>query len=162
MQTNRTHVFAVEHPPRFNHGGVALSVLASEVDAALATKAGTPDVCLINATVNYGCTESADPDTWKANYAYIIDAVHTKWPACQIYCARMWQDDAPSQICMDYINDTLIPQVIAGRDYCHLGIDERLILPGEDNGATYTADGTHPNAAGNALIAEAWLSVLGY
>lgn len=63
---------------------------------------------------------------------------------------------------LDNMNDVLLPSVLSTRSsWAHPGIDERLILEGGDDGATFTADGVHPTDAGYELEATAWLSVLG-
>jgi lysophospholipase L1-like esterase len=49
-----------------------------------------------------------------------------------------------------------IDDIVALRSDCHVGPDERVFLENGDDGATYTGDGTHPNAAGYQLTADEW------
>jgi lysophospholipase L1-like esterase len=98
--------------------------------------------------------------TWESNAEYILDAFHVKWPLAQVYLMRPWRRGYNSEA------DTLagwIGTVVAARPtFAHLGPDERVFLKGADDGATYTSDGVHPNAAGYVLTAAQWQTVLGY
>ena len=87
--------------------------------------------------------------------------MHTKWASAKIYCMRPWYlaYSAAADTCA-----TWIAAVIAARSsFCYLGPDERVFLENGDGGATHIGgDGVHPNAAGYALTAAQWRSVLGY
>lgn len=97
--------------------------------------------------------------TFEANYGYIADAFHAKWPSAQIYCMRVWRRSYGAN-CDTFAS--WVANVVAARaSFCHLGPDERIFLENGDDGATYTSDGTHPNAAGYVLTASKWQAVIG-
>lgn len=149
--------------------GWSVGYVRSNIDTLLAARPQTPEYIMFNLGANDVDGDSHDVladgtgATWQSNLAYIIDAVHTKWPDAQIYFMRPWErGDATKQAKLDLIGDILIPAVMAGRDYCHLGPDERVFLENGDDGVTYTSDGTHPNEAGQRLTAAQWVETLGY
>jgi lysophospholipase L1-like esterase len=88
---------------------------------------------------------------------YVLAAVHTKWPACQIYIMRPWRRGEAAD-CNTLA--TWIADIVALLDYAHEGPDERVFLENGDDGATYTSDGIHPNEAGSALTAQQWRTLL--
>jgi lysophospholipase L1-like esterase len=98
---------------------------------------------------------------WESDALYIIDAIRAKWPSAKVYIMRPWTRGAGMATA-----NTLagwIGTVVAARPGgAFLGPDERVFLENGDNGVTYTIDGTHPNAAGYALTAAQWKTVLGY
>ena len=105
---------------------------------------------------NDGVTEA----TWKANYGYILDAIHAKWPNALLYVMRPWTRgyNAECDLFAAWIGDL----VTARAGWAFLGPDERDFLENGDDGVTYTSDGTHPNTAGYALTAAQWQAVMGY
>jgi lysophospholipase L1-like esterase len=143
--------------------GWTAAMWAGQIDTDLATLSDIPEFVVVNLGTN-DVEPNAAPlveATWEADYAYILDAIHTKWPNAKVYCARTWRRyNNGDQTAMD---DTWIPAVLSTRStWADVGIDERVILEGGDNGVTYTSDGIHPNAAGYALMAAGWQSVMGY
>lgn len=156
-----------EDPARIAVVGATSSSTASNIDSDLAARTDNPIVVLINLGVNdYDSLQLGQTNQWKTDYAYILDALHTKWPSVPIYCARVWgrsrMTDAPPAYSLTYLDDVLLPDVLSTRSWALLGIDERNLLPDDDDGATYTDGGIHPNPAGYALEAAAWKTVLGY
>lgn len=148
----------MEAPSRFAHGGYTTAALRAVIDADIAAA----DTTVIPRVIFYqmGANDVADAPTmadeagWKTNTAYIFDALHAAYPAAHIYVAILWTDRSPSN-CL--IINAWMATVIATRSaWCHWGIDEVAVLEAGDGGATYTADGTHPNAAGYARMAAAW------
>jgi lysophospholipase L1-like esterase len=131
---------------------------AAEIDAELAASSANPGYILFNLGVTDVDALPAEA-TWKANIGYILDAMHAKWPSAKIYMMRVWRRDYGSE-CNTL--DGWIDAIIAARDYCYTGPDERVFLENGDDGATYTTDGIHPNAAGYALTAAQWQTVMGY
>ena len=131
---------------------------AAAIDAELAASSANPGYILFNLGVTDADAWPAEA-TWKANIGYILDAMHTKWPRALIYMMRVWRRDYSAE-CNTL--DGWIDAIIAARDYCRTGPDERVFLENGDNGVTYTADGIHPNAAGYALTATQWQTAIGY
>lgn len=97
--------------------------------------------------------------TWQNNYLSAIDQIHTQWPDAQIYLTKPWKQQSGGD---DTVFDTMagwIDNVIAARAaFVHEGDDERVWF--EPNVATYSDDGIHYNAAGQAAAAAARLAVL--
>ncbi len=132
------------------------------IDARLAAYDGTEPVLhvLMNWGVNDIRFEAITEVTWKANYLYIIDAVHTKWPNASIWLMRPWviNENADSDMIAGWIADV----VAARSSYTFLGPDERVWLKGADNGATHTSDGVHYDRSGKIEAANQWKTTLGY
>lgn len=136
------------------HSGYTTAQLADAIDADIAAYSGiTPTSVLLNIGVNDGAVSDAD---LRADYGYIADALHTRWTGITVYCARVWR----RSISFANLDDVIIPQVISTRPWCALGIDERTVLEGGDDGVTNTSDGIHPNAAGYLAWAAAWAALL--
>lgn len=144
-------------------GGWQTADLAANIDASLAAYSGTPDFCLINIGVNdFG--ETFDQGTfradWLADMGYVLDALHTKWASTLIRVAQVWRQGYDDQAAI--LDDDYIVTAISGRSYCAIGMDERTFLPGGDDGATNTIDGTHPSTAGLILQGWNWIVNLGW
>lgn len=141
--------------------GLTLAQLRTFIDADLAAMADSPSVrfILVNATVN-GMGYGLIGPQWQTDLAYIVDALHTKYPSATVYIAKPWARDKGTE------PDTLagyIDDIIASRAaWAAAGPDERVWLENGDNGTTYTADGVHYTAAGNAAAAAQWKAALGY
>lgn len=148
-----------ERPPRLATTGWRMADVYGAIDAALAARVDSPAYVLCNIGVNdashFGELVEA---TWKMQYRYVVDAIHTRWPAAAIYLARVWERGFGADC--DTV-DGWIADVIVGRPFCHVGIDERVYLENGDDGVTYTADGVHPNAAGYVLTAAEWRTAIG-
>jgi hypothetical protein len=161
------------HGPRFDvgnpigsqgalaRGSNDVADMKALVDADLATMFyPTPDCILSNlgsVELVFGLPAQAQ---WEADYAYILDAFHTKWPNAQVYLARPWRRD------VDANANTIagwIDNVLAARSgWAHLGPDERVVIKASDNGVANTVDGLHLSLAGVTVWVDAWLGVLGY
>jgi len=143
-------------------GGVTTHTVASGIDAFLATlnnQDKLPEWVLINLGSNdlQGADNgSLTKAAWTADLAYILDAVHAKWPAVMVGVMRpYWLGYNTGMTRMD---DTWIPEVVASRSaWAIVGPDERVFL---EEGVT--VDVTHPNAAGYVLTAAAWQTAMGY
>jgi len=152
-----------ETPGRFATGGWTTSDLDTYTAANIGTAAGTPNYALINIGVNDLSAIQAttlDEATWKASMPSILDDIHATHASCQIYIMRVWARTYGTEC--DTLAGWIADLVTLNSSFVHLGPDERVFLENGDDGATYTADGTHPNAAGYALSAIQWQSVLGY
>lgn len=144
-----------ERPLRIAQNGRTTALAKAAVDAELAAAVGTPDYILYN----LGANDTDFDATWHTNTAYILDALHAKWPNAKIYMAVTWE--RVTGFAYNLAHRAAINTAIAGRSYCYIGIDE-LTLENGDDGATYfNVDGTHPNRAGYIKTAQLWKAVLG-
>ena len=151
----------VEYPTRIASGGITVALMQDEIDVDLAAATGTPEFVLINLGTNDAGSLPIEA-TWKADYAYILDAIHTKWATAKVYCMRVWNKNHEADC------DTMatwLAAIIAPRSaWCYVGPDERVFLKGSDNGVSLTipADGVHPNPAGYQVTADQWRLSMGY
>jgi hypothetical protein len=82
-----------------------------------------------------------------ADTVYCLLALHAACPGALIYMARVWERG--SQVWLDDVQRVAVADLAAVYPWVRAGIDERLTLEAGDDGATWTADGTHPtNPAG--------------
>lgn len=147
-----------ERPFKIAHGGNTTAQLKALIDADLAAATGTPDYILVNATINDTAPLPVEA-TWKTNYAYILDAFHAKWPNAVILVAYVWGIGRDSDC------NTLalwIDAVLSPRPWARVGLDERIVLKGSDNGASAMFDTVHPNRLGYIATAAAWQMSMGY
>lgn len=157
------------HEPtaRIAVSGTTVALRRASIDADLAMRdSPAPDYILIDLGVNDMGTDlwpmpasQAKQDTWVANYQYLIDALHTKYPSARIGLMRVWRRGYTDS--NNLVDDTLLPLVIAGRSWAFLGPDCRVVIENGDDGVTYTSDGIHYNAAGQVIIAQAWKVAMG-
>lgn len=107
----------------------------------------------------FGDAAAGNEAAWKADLAYIWDAMHTKWPNAQIYYSETWRQGYDDE------SDTLATwyaAVASGRSYVHLCDNERSWVKGADDGATMFWDGIHFSRAGAAEKARLAAACLGY
>lgn len=159
-----------ENATRIAVSGTGVAARAAVIDADLAARPDTPapeTIMVSLGTNDIGENTFAAPavaTAWETNMGIIVDALHTKWASAQIYLARPWKPtEALYAADADAMADTLIPNVISTRAWCHLGPDETVYLENGDDGATYILpppDGIHPNEAGYAATAAQWKAVL--
>ena len=155
-------------------GRTVHTVKVSDIDARLALLDATPapEYALINLGTNDAGEAIGDGSTWVTEYQYIIDAIHTKWASCQVYLMRPYRPDFLNDPSVPYDFATpiaaikaLIPDVISGRAWAHLGPDETVFLENGDGGATYinlvVGDCIHPLPPGYTLTAQQWKTALG-
>ena len=133
-------------------GGRTVASAQDAVDTELAAITSTIHAILFNLGKNDADDALVAVD-WKADLAYILDAMHTKWPSAIISIMKPWRRDYLTP-CNNMV--TWIGEVIASRLWCSYGPDERIFLEGGDNGVTYTDDGVHPNATGEVLTGQQW------
>lgn len=139
-------------------GGATVASKLATIETDLGAVVRTPEIALLNLGAN-DVNSLPSEAQWTADYLATLDAIHARWPACQCYIMRPWRRGYASQ-CNSLA--TWIAAIVAARSsFAHLGPDERVFLENGDDGATYTTDGTHPNAAGYALTAVQWRSVIG-
>lgn len=116
-------------------------------------------------TINLGANDfvnggaaAGNQANWIGQYQAVIDQLHGQCPGARIGIVQPWSRN------WDTESDRLaawIPSVVSGRAWAYVGPDERVILKGADNGATYTVDGIHPTAGGYGLEAAAWITAFG-
>lgn len=123
-----------------------------------------PKYVLLNVGVNdVGfVTPWALPDqtTWKNNYRSVLSAIHTLWPLAQMFVTKPWKTQVGGD---DTMWDTMagwIDDLVAEQSYLSAGDDERSWF--EPNVATYSDDGIHWNATGQAAAAVIKQTTLGY
>lgn len=156
-------MLAIGHPVTMTtiaRTGATVASMKALVDADLAA---TTAVEVGSALVNLGINETGSlpsQATWEGDLGYILDAFRVKWPQVSVYVMRPWQRDCGADC--DTIA-TWIGNVVGARSaWAFVGPDERMFLENGDDGVTYTSDGKHPNAAGYALTAAQWQTVIGY
>lgn len=97
---------------------------------------------------------------WVTWYRAVIDAMHAKAPNAKIGLAIAWRRgyNADADLAAGYI-----AEVVQGRPWAYVGIDERVILQGVDDGVSETNanDGIHPTTAVYAVEANAWITIMG-
>ena len=149
----------VEYPTRIATGGATVASRALSIGTDIAASLGTPEYILFNLGANDVAALPLEA-TWKADCTTIINALHAKWPLAKIYMMRPWRQSYLTECnsIATWINDL----VGLNTGVVYNGPDERVFLEGGDDGATYTVDGIHPNAAGYALTATQWVTALGY
>lgn len=96
--------------------------------------------------------------TWLANYRTLIAGYHAIYPNAAIYLVKPWRRSYGTE-CNTLA--TRIDTLAAEETHVYVGIDERTVIENGDDGVTMTSDGIHPNAAGWAASATAWIAVLG-
>lgn len=151
----------VANPARYALGGWTTQNVTDGIDAALTARSDTP--AWVGSNLGANDINGADPGvTWKNNTEYIALACRTKW-GCPFYQSKIWRRcDANQAANLVSINSSIDALVAKYPDWFRVGVNEASYLPGSDDGATYTSDGVHPNAAGAALLATGWKAVLGY
>jgi lysophospholipase L1-like esterase len=157
MSTDIVQFYKVNDP--LAHGGYTVALVKAGIDQWLTCVGYPPQALLINLGVNDAGTLPAEV-TWKANYQYILDAIHTKFPGASIYLMRIWCRGLAAHCAT--LNGWIGDLVTLNSTFVHLGPDESVFLENGDDGVTYTADGIHPNAAGYQLTADKWRETLGY
>jgi lysophospholipase L1-like esterase len=144
-------------------GGSTVASMQAQIDSWIASSVpvgGVPSYILLNLGVNDAGTTLPPEATWEANYEYILDALHTKWPYARLYL--MYPGCAGDSVSNLNTLHTWINVILAARStFAFAGPDEQVWLANGDNYTTYTIDGTHYNAAGEALAATEWKTVLG-
>lgn len=149
-----------ERPYKYAVGGYDVGEMDTYMQANLANTVGNPGTVLINMGANDAVQPTPQVD-FEAQLTSIIDQCRTKWgTGIQIYVAKPWRSDesANCDILAGYIDNVIATYASNVYD----GPDERIWLENGDNGATYTSDGIHYNAAGAIEAADQWLTVLGY
>lgn len=159
LLTNESGDYWVQPVMPLAVSGYTVAQLATYVSSNISSVDGDTELIWINIGVNDAAGTLPAEATWKANLQSIISDFHTQCPAADIYISRVWASSDPTDCATinGWIND-----VVALYAYVYAGDDESVWLENGDNGATYTSDGTHYNAAGNLEAANQRLAALGY
>jgi lysophospholipase L1-like esterase len=148
-----------EQPIRFGVSGYSTADMKAYFDANFAAVTATANFIAIALGANDLVSLPVEA-TWKANMSSIIDRCIAKWPGIQIYIVRAWRRTYGTNA--NTVAGWVADIVALYPSNCHLGPDERVWLENGDDGATYTVDGTHYNAAGEPVCAARWLTSMGY
>lgn len=143
--------------PRNGVSGRTWATAAAAVDAELTLYAYAPDYIFVNLGAN-DVLSLPSQGVIETNIAYVLDAYHAKFPSALIYVDYPWRQgsDSACNTLAGYIDN-----VRSSRAWALGGMDERTTLKGGDNGATYYADGVHPNSLGHSLWASLRKQMLG-
>lgn len=148
-----------EYPLRIAVGGYTVFDLRDYLAANRSLSQGylVQQICL-NIGVN-GIGQVLVEADFKAAYRTILDMLIADHPGANIYCARIWRSDFPAEV---ITVNSWINAIIAEYAAALPGIDESVWLENGDNGATYSVDGVHYNAAGEIVAAAQWKTAMGY
>ena len=144
-------------------GGRTVATTQDNIDAGLAAISDTANYVLINLGSNDAGSLPAE-NTFKTDYRYIIDAIHTKWPSAVIYLAKpvlLAGVPASTPVAAVATLHGWIDDLVAEYAYVYEGIDE-TDLEGGDGYVTYFTDTTHYTNAGTRRAGELWAAILGY
>lgn len=137
--------------------GYTVATYKDIIDARLAASDIEQDYVLINLGTN-DVQAMPTEATWKSNYQYIVDAMHTKWPSALIYITKPWRSGYITEpVTMAGWIDDLIA---ANTGLCFEGINENVWF--QNGVATYSDDGIHYNTAGSTEAINQWVTVFGY
>lgn len=140
-------------------GGATVASRKASIDADLALRTQTFKAVLINLGANDVGSMPAQA-TFETNLAYILDALHAKWPNARILVASSWRRgfDSESATLKSWEANVLAtrgPWAVAGPD-------EAVFIKQADDGASCTSDGTHWNSTCYQAEALEWAQDLGY
>lgn len=114
--------------------------------------------------MNWGVNDLDGPltqSTWESQYSQIVEWAHAVYPNAKIYLAYPWRRGYDSECTVLH---QWIDSVIASHSaYTFAGVDEAIVIKGNDDGAAATTDGVHhSNPIGITLYAEATQVSLGF
>jgi lysophospholipase L1-like esterase len=154
LRESGTYERVVYNPPQLAIFATTTAGLNAATDAWLAAQNSTPDLVLLNIGINdisIGTTQA----TFESNLGSLLDKVHVRYPEARVLVMRPWRQNFNSQC--DQMDNFWIPNVLSSRSsWAFLGPDERVFLKHNDNGASRTTDGVHPNIEGYHQTALAW------
>ncbi len=131
--------------------------IKDRIDDSLAALDGTPDYILMDLGINDARNDLPQTET-RANFDYVLDAIHTALPSTIIFMARVWDRDHTSQRML--VNATIDSIVSERNSYVKYGHDETIWFEGGDNGETMSGDGLHYNAASEIEVTNQWVTIL--
>lgn len=151
LQTATAEVW-FEAPFRYAVGGYDVADIKAGIDNALAGRTDTPKHILILLGTNDVAASHGWPipeETWKTNYRYILDALHTKWSISKIWLCVGFREgyEADMAILSGWMDDL----VAEHPTYLAKGMNIGDVLDGHPE---LLADGLHPNHAGHVAMAN--------
>lgn len=147
------------HVDKIATAGWKISDIKGAIDAGLAALTTTPSYIFINEGVNETALTAIE-SSYKSDYQYVLDAIHTKFPTAQIRMSNVWKRNWDVTVNAN-VNQWIDDLVALNSSFCTAGDDERVWLENGDDGATYTTDGVHYNAAGATEKAAQLVTILG-
>lgn len=151
-----------ESPASISYNNETVALMAGRIDAELATRSGSPTFIFINLGVNEVISLPVRA-TWSANYLYVIDALHVKYPEAKIYLTRVGRRTYGAN-CTTLMS-WMLADVVAARSsfvFAPAGMDEQVYLEGGDDYTTLTSDGIHPQMGAWQIWANANRAGIGY
>lgn len=153
-----SRLFFDEVPARQAVGGHTMTQAKAAIDATLAAANETPELCFFNVGIN-NADSPPDESAFKADFQYILDAIHTKWPTTKIYIMNgVYKASNPPgcNTISGWLNDVLL----LNSGYCYAWADERVWFAA--NMGLYSSDGVHYTNAGAAEAARLGRVAAGY
>lgn len=139
-----------------SYGGATLTTMAAGIDALLSAYKEPPPTYILS---NLGVNGLLGSEEEKVRYQYIIDALHTKFPAALIFIAKPWKVDYDDRA--DGFATMVDELVDENPLYTAVGHDERIWAKGADNGATMLdVGGVHYSTAGNVECGIQWATLI--
>lgn len=135
--------------------GQTIAQARAAVDAWTASYPSTPgDWVFVNLGTNDMLTGMPSQAQQESDLAYVLDALHTKFPGSQFIVSKPWYTTAGADATT---LATRIDNVLSTRAAWTRSINESTFLSG-----LIDVDGIHPNAAGYAATAAAIKTSMGY
>lgn len=136
--------------------GASTSAIKAGTDAFLATISGTPAWVIVDAGTNDLISPPSEA-SFESDYAYILDAVHTKWPSAQVLCVKAWWNGGATVDANAITMAGWVDNVMATRAWT-VAIFEKDFL----NASLLESNGIHPNSAGYNVIGRQAATAIGY
>jgi len=152
-----------EKPVRFAAGGETVATIKAGIDAYLATVSDVPYYALILLGANdIGAGwDNLTEASWKADYRYILDALRAKWPSVLIYLGKSFRDGAGEEAKLAILAGWIDDLVAENPSYLFNTFNSMDFLDGHPE-LFPEGDNVHPNHAGMIVMAQYWLTALGY
>lgn len=152
----------LESPTRIARGGADIFEIQDYIDADLSSRPTQPHkICILiganDVEDSHGWPQ--DETTWKADYQYVIDALHTKYSSAPIYLGKSYRNDAIKLTRLTTLNGWIDDLVSTNSVFCYAGVNSYDVFYGHSE---YMADEVHPNHNGCVALASAWKTLLDY
>lgn len=153
---------AAEQPTRIAHGGADVFDMQSMIDNDLHFRPLLPHrICVLiganDVVDSHGYPQ--DKVTWKTSFQYVINALHTAYPAATIYLGKSYRSGAGYVSRFATIGSWIDELITENKTFCLAGVNSYDVLDGH---AEYMSDEVHPNHDGCVALGNAWKTLLGY
>lgn len=136
-------------------------LIANAAPELLSVPDGTVEFVLMNWGVNEMTVGDAVEDLpsaveWEGNYQSILSYVNGLWPSAKVFLSYPWRADYVNQPAELHTRiDSLITWCGTQGISAFAGVDEAVVIQGEDNGCVETENcsGVHYSLLGNQLYA---------